>query len=143
MDVVRRSACRDERETLATRNAAQVSVELGCAGGGNQGAAILGAEDAMNEIARVRVGHGTPSLRDSHSTIAILAPTLKRGANKPCAYGADRWPACAPGRRFEAWARAFPGPKSGTWGTRLPSENGAGGAGDSEGQMHSVIPWCR
>jgi len=35
--------------------------------------------------------HGTPSLQDSQSTTIFLSPTLKRGANKPCAYGANGW----------------------------------------------------
>jgi hypothetical protein len=43
----------------------------------------------VNEIAGVRVGHLAPSLRDSHHTLAAF-PTLKRGANNHCAYGARR-----------------------------------------------------
>jgi hypothetical protein len=42
----------------------------------------------MNDIVRIRVRHAAPSLWDSDSTTAIF-PTLKRGANQHCAYGAQ------------------------------------------------------
>jgi hypothetical protein len=89
MNVIRCSACGDEREALAASDAAQVGIKLGCSGCGNERAAIFGAENTMNEIARVRVRHLAPSLRDSDFTTAISIPALKRWANKHCAYGAD------------------------------------------------------
>jgi len=83
MNVIRRSARGYERKPLAMRNSAQVGMKFGRAYGRDERTAILGAEDAMNEIARVRVRHGTPSLRDSRFTKAIPLPT-----NKHCASGA-------------------------------------------------------
>jgi len=74
MNMIRRSASCDEREALTLRNAAHVGMKLGHAGFGNKGAAIFCAEDTMNEIARIRVRHLAPSLRDSHSTTAIPTP---------------------------------------------------------------------
>src|ERR1035438_5719855 len=89
MNVIGRSTRGDEREALAARNGTQVGMKLGGAGGRDERAAIFGAEDTMNEIARVRVGHDAPSLRDSQFITTTPYPTLKRGANQPCAYGAD------------------------------------------------------
>ena len=74
MNMIRRSARGDEREALAAGNAAQVGIEFGCTGGGNEGAAIFRAENTMDEIARIRMRHLAPSLRDSHSTAAISTP---------------------------------------------------------------------
>ena len=88
MNVIRRSACGDKRETLATRDAAQIGIEFDRARGRYERTAIFGAEYTMNEIARVCVRHRTPSLWDSQITTAIPFPTLKRGANKHCACGA-------------------------------------------------------
>jgi len=65
MNVIGRSTRGDEREALAARNAAQVGVEFGGAGSRDQRAALFGAEDAMDEITYIRVGHEAPSLRDS------------------------------------------------------------------------------
>ena len=79
MNVIGRSARSDECEAFAPRNAAQVGKKFGRAGGRYERAAIFGAEDTMNEIARVRVRHGTPSLRDSHSTIRFLPHAEARG----------------------------------------------------------------
>jgi len=96
MNMIGGSARGHKRETLAARNAAQVGIEFGGAGGWYQRAALFGAKDTMNEIARVRMRHGTPSLWDSPFTTGISTPphpTLKRGANKPCAYGARLRPA--------------------------------------------------
>jgi len=90
MDVIRRSAGGDQREALAMGYAAQVGIKLGRTDCGNERAPIFRAENTMNEIARVCMRHLTPSLRDSHSTTAISIPTLKRWANKHCAYGACR-----------------------------------------------------
>jgi hypothetical protein len=55
MNVIGHSTRGDEREALAARNAAQLGIEFGGAGGGNQRAALFGAENTMNEIARVRM----------------------------------------------------------------------------------------
>jgi len=68
MNMIGRSARGDERKALTARNAAQVGIEFGGAGERDELAAPFGAEDAMNEIARVRVGHEhrpyrTPSLQ--------------------------------------------------------------------------------
>ena len=89
MNVIGRSTRGDKREALAPRNAAQVGIEFSRTGGRNERAAIFGAEDTMNKIARVRMRHDAPSLQDSQFTIALPHPTLKRGANNRCAYGAD------------------------------------------------------
>src|SRR5580658_7381349 len=88
MNVIGCPARGDERETLATRNPAQVGMEFGGAGSRNERATLFGAEDTMNEIARVRMRHGTSSLRDSQPTTASPAPPLKRGANEHCSSGA-------------------------------------------------------
>src|SRR5580658_6871443 len=89
MNVILRSTRGDQREALAPRNATEICKELGRAGDGNDRTPISGAEDTMDEIAGVRVRHLAPSLRDSHFTIAVPYPKLKRGANKQCAYGAN------------------------------------------------------
>jgi len=43
-------------------------------------------------MSAVPMGHlrFAPSLRDSGKMFVFVYPTLKRGANKPCAYGAGR-----------------------------------------------------
>ena len=74
MNVIGRSTRGDEREALAARNGTQVGMKLGGAGGRDERAAIFGAEDTMNEIARVRVRHGTPSRRDSDFTTTFPTP---------------------------------------------------------------------
>jgi hypothetical protein len=75
MNVIGRSTRSDKRETLAVCNAAQVGIEFGSAGGWDQRTALLGAEDAMNEIARVRMRHDAPSLQDSESITTQSYPT--------------------------------------------------------------------
>ena len=89
MNMILRSAGCEQREALSPRNAAQVSVELGGAGSGNERTPIFRAEDAMNEICGKGMRHPAPSLRDFHFITALPHPTLKRGANEPCAFGAD------------------------------------------------------
>jgi hypothetical protein len=74
VNVISRSTRGNKREALAAGNAAQVSMEFGCTGCGNEGAAIFRAENTMDEIARVRMRHFAPPLRDSHSTTAISTP---------------------------------------------------------------------
>src|ERR1035438_5813840 len=71
MNMIGGSARGHKRETLAARNAAQVGIEFGGTGGWYQRTTLFGAEDTMNEIARVRMRHGTPSLRDSQFTSGI------------------------------------------------------------------------
>ena len=68
MNVICGSASGDKRKSLAAGNATQVGVEFGGTCSGNDGEAIFCAEDAMHEIARVRMRHGAPSLGDSDST---------------------------------------------------------------------------
>jgi len=82
------SARSDEREALTARNAAQVGIEFDRAVSRNQRTPLFGAEDAMDKIARVCMGHDAPS-RDSGYFIGYAHPTLKRGANNRCAYGAN------------------------------------------------------
>ena len=50
MNMIGRPARCDQRKALAARNAAQVSIELDGTGGGDERAALFGAEDTMNEI---------------------------------------------------------------------------------------------
>jgi len=87
MNMVGCSTRGDERETFSARDGRKIDIELGGAGGGDEGAALFGAEDTVDEIARVRVSHRAPSLRDSQCTTTAY-PALKRGANERCAYGA-------------------------------------------------------
>ena len=79
MNVIGRSAGGDERETLAACNAAEVGIEFGGAVGWYQRAALFRAEDTMNDIARIRVRHRTPSLRDSHFISRFVPHAEARG----------------------------------------------------------------
>jgi hypothetical protein len=88
MKVIRRSSRSDEREALTARNAAQVGIEFGGAGGRDKRATLFGAEDAMNQIARIRVGHEHRPYRTPILQQWLLTPPLKRWANHRCAYGA-------------------------------------------------------
>ena len=51
MNMIGRPARCDQREALAARNAAQVSIELDGTGGGDERAALFGAKDTMSTYA--------------------------------------------------------------------------------------------
>lgn len=88
MNVVCGSASGDQRKTFVASDSAQVGIEFADSRWLDERSAVFGAEDAMNEIIRICMRHlVVPSLRDSILQ-GFAVPTLKRGANERCAYGA-------------------------------------------------------
>ena len=101
MKVVRRAACSHEGKSLTTRCSAQISEKVVHALRRDKGSSVSCAEDAMNEVVGIRVGHqdshfNLPRTIVSavptalHSIKTALFPTLKRGANDRRAYGAGQ-----------------------------------------------------
>ena len=78
MNMVGRPAGSHEREAFASRNAANVCVEVRFAVRRNQRLALFGAEDAVNEIARVCVSHGCAVPTGLQFYIVPAIPTPRR-----------------------------------------------------------------
>ena len=89
MNVVCHSTGGDQGETLAPRDAAEIGEKIGHAVGGNEWPALFCAEDAVDEIAGIRVGHARTVPRGLTFYNVHSFPKLKRGANDHCASGAQ------------------------------------------------------
>ena len=79
VNVVGRPAGGHESEAFASRNAANVCVEVRFAVRRNQRLALFGAEDAVNEIARIRMSHGCAVPTGLQFYIVPAIPTPRRG----------------------------------------------------------------
>ncbi len=91
VNVVRSSTGGEQRETFAPGDAAKMSIEPGLARDSDERAAVFGAKDTVDEIACVCVGHATVVPTGLQFYMGLAFPTLKRGANEHCAYGAVVW----------------------------------------------------